>query len=127
MTAAAETKHTAERLRIEDLFEVKSEMPADTRSALTAYLSLFANPKRDGKHVCINCDANMDGLMAALGVGAAYRWGIAHGEASCSSCGWPARGMHYIKDDAGEDICSLRNVFLPYHPDEVSPAKSVRS
>ena len=57
--------------------------------------------------------------MQAFGFGAAYRWGLTHGEANCSGCGWPARGMHYITGKDGSEVLSLRNVFLPYHPDFV--------
>lgn len=42
-----------------------------------------------------------------------------HGEAKCSGCGWPARGMHFPKDAAGEEIWNARNLFLAYHPDMV--------
>lgn len=112
-----------ERLTVEDLFKVEDGLPEADRTALESYLSRFANPKQeDGKHACINCGSKIDGFMQALGLAEAYRWGIVHGEAQCSGCGWPARGMHYIKRADGTEICTICNLFLPYHQDEVSPA-----
>src|SRR3990167_4748664 len=86
------------------------------------YFSNFAAPVKDaeGKAVCFHCGGRLDGFMQALGFGSvAYEWGLAHGEAQCSGCGWPARGMHYPKRDDGRELFKARNLFLAYHPDLV--------
>lgn len=85
------------------------------------YLSLFAAPilNDEGKPVCIGCGEEVDAFKQALGLGVAHRWGMMHGEAVCSGCGWPSRGMHYPKDDKGEEMWSLQNFFLYYHPDVI--------
>lgn len=117
------------RCTARDVFSVKDggEQDANTQAIIAAsdaYLSAFVAPVRnaDDKAACFHCGSVVDGLMHALGVGAAYQWGMCHGEAQCSKCGWPARGMHYPKDEAGEELWTARNMFLAYHPDYVEQA-----
>jgi hypothetical protein len=115
------TTRTVPHLKPTDIFTVSDDLPAEDLAALTDYLSAFASPKNaDGKFACINCETEMDGMMAAFGIGAAYEWGFVHGEARCDRCGWPARGMHYIKRPDGVEVASIRNLFLPYHPSQVT-------
>lgn len=120
-----ETKNVAEHITASDLFTVKPGEGVDEMlAAWDAYLAPFAKPiVRDGKTFCLGCDAQLDGMMQAIGVAAAYRWDLAHGEARCSGCGWPARGMHYPKKKDGSDLGSIRNFFLAYHPDALTPAE----
>src|SRR3546814_11409569 len=118
----AQHKHEPRRCVITDIATVNGD--TDEAQAFiekaNEYLAAFAAPmKEDGRTVCFHCGAHMDGMMHALGVGAAYIWGLTHGEANCSQCSWPARGMHYPKDEKGE-MFDLRNVFLPYKPDQVA-------
>src|SRR3546814_17585067 len=110
----AQHKHEPRRCVITDIATVNGD--TDEAQAFiekaNEYLAAFAAPmKEDGRTVCFHCGAHMDGMMHALGVGAAYIWGLTHGEANCSKCSWPARGMHYPKDDKGA-LFTLRNVFL---------------
>lgn len=106
----------------------KCEKPSD-KAALEKYLALFAKPvdrrSEDGRlhRFCLNCDEEFDAFKQMLGMGVAHRWGMVHGEASCSGCGWPSRGHHVIKDDAGADLCSLHNLFLQVHPNNVTSKK----
>ena len=117
---ALDTPRAAPKLTAHDIFKVSDNMPSDDLAALDAYLADFASPTNaDGNYACINCNDLIDGLKQALGIGSAYRWGIVHGEASCSGCGWPARGMHYVKRADGTEIVTVRNFFLPYHPSVV--------
>ena len=115
-------KHEPKVCAVEDVFDIKgdSEESLKVVDKIAKYLSVFVAPCRDeeGKPVCFHCGAKIDGLMQALSIGyVAYRWGLTHGEATCSGCGWPARGMHYPKDEDGEPLFTLRNFFLAYHPD----------
>ena len=112
-----------------DLFDIKGE---DCRAKATLiaqsneYLCQFAAPIKDGDdQVCFHCGGRLNGMMHALGVGVAYVWGLAHGEAKCSGCGWPARGMHYPKGADGKELWSARNLFLAYHPDVVATNEAV--
>ncbi len=67
-----------------------------------------------GGQRCLNCDAVLSGVLGS------FQWGIAHGEGTCSSCGWPARAYHRPKDQDGEEICDgALQVILQYHPDNV--------
>ena len=118
--AAPVTKNEARACRVEDIFDVTDSPPADVLDSLNAYFGAFAAPvRRDGAQHCLSCDARLGGVAAALGFGAAYQWGLAHGEATCTGCGWPARGMHRVKGADGTEILSLSNFFLAYHPDQV--------
>lgn len=106
-----------------DLMDVTGDS-AESAAIVAAsdeYLKHFAAPITDvdGKIVCFHCGKSMDAVMHAFGIGAAFVWGIRHGEAKCSSCGWPARGMHSPKDGNGEVIYRMSNFFLSYHPDVV--------
>jgi hypothetical protein len=109
-----------------DVFNVSNADDPEAVKLIAAsneYLRQFAAPiKDDGRTVCFHCGSRMDAMMHALGAGAAYVWGMAHGEAKCSKCGWPARGMHYPKDADGKDLWTARNLFLAYHPDQVTSA-----
>lgn len=124
-----ETAHTATEvphLLPTDIFTVSDDMPAEDMAALTEYLSAFAPPKNAaGEFACINCETVMDGMRAMFGIGAAYEWGIVHGEARCSKCGWPARGMHYVKRPDGAEVVSITNLFLPYHPSLVESRAAI--
>lgn len=115
-----QTKHAAVPCKATDLFKI-GEAPEGFVEKLDAYLSTFAKPIKDdgGKMVCLNCGEPLDGFMHALGVGVAAVWDIAHGEAHCSGCHWPMRGMHYPKDDDGTELVSIRNFFLAYMPEHV--------
>ena len=112
------------RCEVADLFSIDGEdcpEKAALIEASAAYLRIFAAPiKEDGKTRCLHCGETFDGMMHALGVGAAMVWGLAHGEATCSKCGWPGRGMHYPKGADGKELWTARNLFLLYHPDEVT-------
>lgn len=126
MTTEIETKIAAEHCKASDLLKIGDDTPAELIEALDAYFSTFAKPVRDesGKTRCINCGGSLDAFMHALGDGVAAVWRLAHGEAYCSGCKWPMRGMHYPKDKDGKEIISARNLFLSYHPDQVTRAEA---
>lgn len=106
-----------------DLFSINGDDRAEKDALIAAineYLNAFAAPvKVDGKPVCFHCGGKLDSFMAAMGMGVAYEWGLAHGEAKCSGCGWPARGMHRPKDADGSELWTASNLFLAYHPEQV--------
>lgn len=91
------------------------------RRVFDKYFRIFVCPKSTavedqgilGSQRCISCDSRLDGLIGT------FEWGLAHGEGTCVECGWPARGVHQIKDEDGEDFAVLRNSILQYHPTEV--------
>lgn len=118
------TKFNALPCKAETLFKIGDETPADYIAQLDSYFGAFAQPVHndDGKRVCLNCGGVMDSFMQALGVGVAAQWTIAHGEACCSGCHWPMRGMHYVKDADGSELLTLRNFFLAYMPEHVERA-----
>lgn len=106
-----------------DFLDIGADTPPETLAALEEYFRIFAQPVRsaDGKHVvCVGCGKPVDGLMSAItGSHVAHAWGLTHGEARCSGCGYPSRGMHYVKGHDGSEILTVRNFFLYHHPDEL--------
>src|SRR4051812_13717859 len=96
-------KHALEyrRCTARDIMSVKDggEGDAATQAVLDAsdkYLGQFVAPAKDadGKPACFHCGRQLSSFAQMFGTGVAYEWGLAHGEARCSGCKWPARGMH---------------------------------
>ena len=79
----------------------------------------------DGKEVCPCCRERMQGgiegaVFQMAGMGVSLEWGLAHGEASCSGCGWPYRVCHHNIGGKGDgQIIKRLVVSLPYHPSEI--------
>lgn len=121
-TLRASVSCVVERMKASEIVTMGDNTPDDLRAAIESYFHIFASPQKNeaGKTVCLKCREPFDGFLSAFGAAVAHEWGMAHGEARCTSCGWPSRGMHYIKDAKGDEIATLRNVFLQYHPDEVT-------
>jgi hypothetical protein len=107
------------RFRAADLFSKIDELRASEEEAALdqelvrwdAYLATFAK-LTDGK--CLCCGTS---LRCPLGMGifGGFEWGMVHGEGHCSHCGYPMRGHHRVKD-----LGKIDNLFLPYHPSELS-------
>lgn len=93
---------------------------AEDESALSAHFAAFIPWQRDAEEnpVCVSCGRRFytDMLTSALLGGsegtARLNWSLAHGEAHCSGCGYPARMIHY-------DVGPIKrlNLGLQYHPD----------
>lgn len=132
-----ETTHpTAERLNWRVLINAAPDTPPADIDALSAYFAPFAAvpmvvsedgvEKPSPDHPCLNCGKPLLGLTTFM-LGGGFTWGLTHGEGHCLACGWPARAHHFIKDAAGADLITIRNVILQYHPDEVSAPKKRRA
>jgi hypothetical protein len=75
------------------------------------YLSQFAVPEIvNERQICLRC-------RCQLGI----RWGLAYGEGRCTSCSWPTRVYHFVKDDVGVEIRVVK--MLQYHPSLVMRSK----
>lgn len=123
-----ETKNPARPCTLEDLFTPAPDAPAELLEAVRLYLKPFAAPVvRERATFCLSCDGRVDCMAQLIGFGVAYRWGLAHGEANCTGCGWPARGFHVIRDASGAEVAQIRNVFLAYHPDVVERAREAEA
>jgi hypothetical protein len=129
-----EHAHEPKRCTTRDFLTVKGENAeevAEFERLADEYLKIFAAPLKDGdKVVCFHCGCEHDGFKAFMGLAAGVEWGLVHGEGRCSGmphhdrpCGWPYRGMHYAKRPDGTELFTLSNLFLAYHPDEVTTAK----
>lgn len=117
-----ETKKAVGRLDWRTFMKASDDTPATTIKALDDYFTHFAavevkddeNGKRQIQdQKCIGCGDMLTGFLGG------WRWGIAHGVGECGRCGWPSHGHHFIKDESGEDVVTLRNFILQIHPDFV--------
>lgn len=90
-----------------------------------AYFDTFAAPEKDkhGELICLKCGEQLTGFHAMLLGKGGFEWGLAHGEGHCRNCGWPARAYHSAKKATGEDLFTVRNLILQYHPDFVETRK----
>lgn len=126
---AIEMAREVQHCQLTDLGTINGELPQEYLDAINGYLDTFCKPIREGegdeqRAICPKCGEQQGGILSMLGLGVGIEWGIAHGEARCTGCGWPYRGMHYIKaKDAKEGdkpLLTIRNLFLAYHPDNVT-------
>lgn len=104
----------------EDATQEERDDAARAIRALRRYFRRFAVPAtKDAANMitgglkCLKCSSPLDGYLGT------FRWGLAHGEGACSMCGWPARAHHRPRGEDGEEVLSLTNIILQYHPDEV--------
>ena len=117
------------RVRWGDIFEESDDgITVAQAVALDDYFFHFMLEPLDeeGCEVCPCCRERIKGgvegaLLGCLGVGVHLEWGLAHGEALCSGCGWPYRVLHYNIGGKDEDALIKRLVLaLPYHPSELT-------
>lgn len=103
-----------------------ADTPATTIAALDKYFSRFVALEMKADHNgkpdiatqnCVGCGDILTGLLGG------WRWSIAHGDGECGNCGWPSRGHHFIKDENGDDLVTLRHFILQVHPDFVERKK----
>jgi len=73
------------------------------------YLAQFVEPVAMESKKCLCCGSPLTGIFGR------FQWGITNGEGACSSCGYPARAIHRMKE-----IGTFSNFILQYHPDELS-------
>jgi hypothetical protein len=111
-----------EHLDWRTFMKASDDMPATSIAALDKYFSQFValpiKDDEDGKpqvqtQKCAGCGEMLTGIFGT------WRWGIAHGAGLCGGCGWPSYGHHFIRDENGEDVVTLRGVILQVHPDFV--------
>src|SRR5260221_478238 len=114
------------RLDWRTFMNASADTPASTIKALDDYFNHFAAVpiKTDEKGVpqiqtqtCCGCGKELTGIFGT------WRWGIAHGVGECGNCRWPSHGHHFITDEAGEGVVTLRNFILQLHPDFVERQK----
>jgi len=117
--AALQTREVP-RVRAADYFDKKpdesrtSEEEAAAEQEMArwdAYLARFAK-LTDAR--CLCCGSS---LRCPLGLGlmGGFEWGLTHGEGHCANCGYPMRAHHRV-----EGLGKIHNLFLPYHPSELS-------
>jgi len=97
--------------------QVEKEI-TEIRSWVDIQVARFIPPQKE----CIGCGRVIAAanVLEAFAL-ATFTYGLAHGEGSCSNCGYPARANHYPIGDAP----GLRfDRVLQYHPDELEERQS---
>lgn len=102
------------RVRAANYFSKTDAADAESDQELArwdAYLAQFAKLT---DAACICCGNR---LSCALGMGlfGGFEWGLVHGEGHCAYCRYPMRGHHRVND-----LGTIRNLLLPYHPSTLS-------
>lgn len=116
-----------EHLDWRTVMSANAETSPNTIKALDKYFNHFVALELkdvDGKpeiqpQKCVGCQEELTGFKSALFGKGGFEWGITHGRGHCRNCGWPAFGHHFIKDEDGKDVVTIRNVILQVHPDFV--------
>ena len=105
------------KMKASDLIDFNDDAPpASVINALDEYFAIFRKPK-DGLDCA--CGKPLTGFFGT------FKWGIAHGEGFCSSCGQPVRMFHSVSDESGE-ILSLQYplCYLPL-PNTTPPSSAI--
>lgn len=102
------------RVRAADYFSKNADAGAETDQVLAQWDAYFAGFAKLTDAKCLCCGTS---LRCALGLGffGGFEWGLAHGEGHCSYCRYPMRGHHRV-----DDLGTIHNLFLPYHPSALS-------
>ena len=82
-----------------------------------AYFAQFARIEQGNCICCGQCLAAFSQRGLDLMIGGGFKWGTTHGEGYCRYCLYPMRGHHHV-----DDLGTIRNLFLPYHPSALSIA-----
>ena len=118
------TEQKPERCNWRDFITCGDDAPAEFTDALTGYFDQFCKPDSD----CPGCGSKPfahDPISAFLE--ATFEWGVVHGHGHCGKCGWPGVVHHFVKDEDGDELCTLRNFGLMVHPDFVERRAKARS
>ena len=97
-----------------DIGDRSPEEAADIRAYFSNFVAPIPSP--NGRGACVHCGTEW-----------IFTWGLAHGAGHCTTCGWPARLYHFIKDRNGADLLTYRDRALQYRPmtaAEVAEAKA---
>ncbi len=106
------------RCRVADLGTPGDTATPEGMAIVENYLSHFAAPIKQDGMPCLRCDKPLVGMLAFMH-GGGFEWGIAHGEGHCANCRWPARAYHFIKDNEGSELLTIRNLVLQVHPADI--------
>lgn len=112
---SAQTAHTnTQKLDWRSFMKASADVEEESIKALDKHFSQFvALEIKDGEvqpQNCVNCGKQLTGFLGA------FEWGIAHGYGHCSNCRWPGQAHHFIENEKGEQIATIHNVVLQFHP-----------
>lgn len=109
-----------------DFIKVVDEpLTPEQEAALDKHFQMFVEWQKDGNaQICVCCRKKfgIDSLSYALLLDVSetrLEWDLAHGECHCTTCGWPARQLHY---DLGgsEPVITRLSMAFQYHPDGIT-------
>jgi len=102
-------KENLPKLQFDQIFKAKETCSESDRNNVQKYLDNFVS--QNEKHECIQCGVELTGILGS------FRWGLVSGEGHCCNCGYPARAHHSIKDENEEEMFTIKNYVLQYHPE----------
>lgn len=102
------------RVRAADYLSKGPDADAAANEELVRWDSYFAKFGKLTDAKCLCCGTP---LSCGLGMGlfGGFEWGLTHGEGHCAHCHYPMRGHHRV-----DGLGTIQNLFLPYHPSELS-------
>ncbi len=122
-----ELRKSVPHCTLDDIARVDDRLDPKVREVIEKYLNEFARPPgQDEKgfesHPCLHCGFPLIGSMVyqLIGGRGGFQWGYVHGHGWCKECRWPTVGHHFIKDDDGKEVMSVKNFLLQVHPSNVS-------
>lgn len=108
------------RVRAADYLSKSTDAGAEADQELArwdVYFAQFARIEQGNCICCGQCLAAFSQRGLDLMIGGGFEWGTTHGEGYCRYCRYPMRGHHRV-----DDLGTIRNLFLPYHPSTLSIA-----
>jgi len=102
------------RVRAADYLSKGPDADAEVEQELARWDAYFAKFGKLTDAKCLCCGTQLS-CKLGMGMFGGFEWGLAHGEGHCAHCGYPMRGHHCV-----DGLGKIRNLFLPYHPSELS-------
>ena len=102
------------RVRAADYLSKTADSDAEADQELVRWDAYFARFAKLTDATCLCC-GNQLSCGLRMGLFGGFAWGMAHGEGHCAYCRYPMRGHHRV-----DDLGTIRNLFLPYHPSTLS-------
>ena len=102
------------RVRAADYFSKTESTDAEGDQELARWDIYFAKFAKLTDAKCLCCGTQLS-CRFRMGIFGGFEWGFVHGEGRCACCHYPMRGHHRV-----DDLGTIRNLFLPYHPSALS-------
>ena len=102
------------RVRAADYLSKTADSDVESDQELARWDTYFAQFAKLTDAKCLCCGITLS-CRLRMGIFGGFEWGYVHGEGRCANCHYPMRGHHRV-----DDLGTIRNLFLPYHPSTLS-------